>query len=69
MQHQKAQDLWQNNADVLKTAAKYQFGSAAGNEQVSPPPPTIIMEETVQLQNRTLQRGVKLTHAKMVLLI
>lgn len=25
MQHQKAQSLWQNNADVLKAAAKYQF--------------------------------------------
>lgn len=34
MQHQKVQNLWQNNADILKAAAKYQFGSTAGNDQV-----------------------------------
>lgn len=33
MWHQKAQNLWQNNVEVLKAAAKYQFGLAAGNYQ------------------------------------
>lgn len=33
MQRQKARNLWQSNVYVLKAAAKYQFGSTAGNGQ------------------------------------
>lgn len=47
MQHQKARDFWQNDADILKAAAKHPFGSTAGNDHVFFFSLTIIIEEMV----------------------